>query len=164
VIVCGVDCGLSGALAFLDPGNPATVATFDIPVHLLTRGKKAKREIDIAGLVGILTAHRIDHAFVEQVASMPGQGVSSVFAFGKGYGIVLGVLASHAIPTTLVTANVWKRNICVDKSKDSSRARASQLLPRCAEQWRLKKSDGRAEAALIALYGLKQINGQGGAG
>jgi hypothetical protein len=31
--------------------------------------------------------------------------------------------------------------------------RANQLLPFCTDMWPLKKHDGRAEAALIAVYG-----------
>jgi hypothetical protein len=29
-------------------------------------------------------------------------------------------------------------------------------MPAAAGQWRLKKHDGRAEAALLALYGLRE--------
>jgi crossover junction endodeoxyribonuclease RuvC len=90
---------------------------------------------------------------------MPGQGISSTFAFGKTFGIILGVLAARGIPLTLVPAVRWKRRLHVQKSKDAARARASQLLPRCADQWRLKKHDGRAESALIALFGLHELQG-----
>jgi crossover junction endodeoxyribonuclease RuvC len=158
-LVAGIDPGLSGALFFIDPRNPVTGQAIDIPVHQLVRGGRKKRELDIAGLVGILASHRPAHAFVEQVSSMPGQGVSSTFAFGKGYGIVLGVLGAHGIPITLVTPAVWKRALGVLKAKDAARARASQLLPQCAEQWALKKHHGRAEAALLGLFGLRQLNG-----
>jgi hypothetical protein len=47
----------------------------------------------------------------------------------------------------------------VPKAKDAARARASQLLPQAAHQWPLKKHDGRAESALIALYGARQLSG-----
>jgi crossover junction endodeoxyribonuclease RuvC len=140
MVIVGIDVGLSGALAFLDPSNPSTVEIFDIPVHLLARGGKAKREIDIVELIRLLAARRITHAFVEQVSSMPGQGLSSTFAFGKGFGIVLGVLASHSIPMTLIPPATWKRALGVPAAKDGARARASQLLPQCAGQWALKKN------------------------
>jgi crossover junction endodeoxyribonuclease RuvC len=157
--IVGIDPGLSGALFFLNPDHPMTGEAVDLPIHVLTRGGKKKRELDIAGLIGILTAHRLDHVFLEQVNAMPGQGVSGVFAFGKCYGVILGVIAAHNIPLTLVAPAVWKRALGVPKAKDGARARASQLLPEAASQWALKKHDGRAEAALIALYGARQING-----
>jgi crossover junction endodeoxyribonuclease RuvC len=65
----------------------------------LTRGRKTKREVDGQGLVDLLSAELV-HAFVEQVGAMPGQGVSSVFAFGKTFGSILGVLAAHGISMT----------------------------------------------------------------
>jgi crossover junction endodeoxyribonuclease RuvC len=158
-MIVGVDPGLSGALFFFDPHNPVTGESVDLPVHLLTRGSKNKREIDIAGLIGILALRRLTHAFVEQVGAMPGQGVSGVFAFGKTYGILLGVLAARSIPLTPVAPVRWKRALGVPKAKDAARARASQLLPQAAHQWPLKKHDGRAEAALLALYGARELGG-----
>jgi crossover junction endodeoxyribonuclease RuvC len=159
MMIVGIDPGLSGAIFFIDRNHPSTGEAFDVPTHMLARGGKKKREVDIIGLIGILTSHQVDHAFVEQVNAMPGQGVSSVFAFGKIYGVILGVIATRNIPLTLVAPAVWKRALGVPKAKDGARARASQLLPEAASQWRLKKHDGRAEAALLALYGARQING-----
>jgi hypothetical protein len=43
----------------------------------------------------------------------------------------------------------------VPAEKDGARARASQLIPAGASWWPLVKHDGRAEAALIALYGSR---------
>ena len=160
-MIVGIDPGLSGALFFLDLNRLSAGEAVDLPVHLLMRGGKKKREVDVSGLIEILAGRRLEHVFLEQVSAMPGQGVSSVFAFGKTYGVILGVVAAHAIPLTLVAPAVWKRALGVPKAKDGARARASQLLPEAAAQWRLKKHDGRAEAALIALYGARQINVKG---
>ena len=52
----------------------------------------------------------------------------------------------------------WKRELGVPAGKDGARARASQLLPQAAGQWPLKKHDGRAEAALISVFGSRSIN------
>jgi crossover junction endodeoxyribonuclease RuvC len=158
-MIVGVDPGLSGALFFLDPDHPSTGEAVDLPVHILTRGGKKKRDLDIAGLSGILATRRLTHAFIEQVSSMPGQGVSGVFAFGKCYGVILGVIASLGIPSTLVPPVRWKRTLHVPKAKDGARARASQLLPEAASQWPRAGHHGRAEAALLALYGARQLGG-----
>ena len=92
---------------------------------------------------------------------MPGQGVSSVFAFGKGFGIVLGVLAANFVPLELVAPAAWKRAIGIPSGsgKDASRARASALLPHLAGHWSRSKDDGLAEAVLIALWGARKIGG-----
>src|SRR5215831_10231634 len=101
-MIVGIDPGLSGALFFMDPARLSTGEAIDLPVHVLTRGGKQKREVDIAGLIAVLALRRLTHAFVEAVGAMPEQGVSGVFAFGKCFGIVLGVVATRSIPVTLV--------------------------------------------------------------
>ena len=151
--VLGIDPGLSGAIALYTPETRALVI-YDTPTFTLTRGAKAKREPDATELARIIDASGpISHAFVEQVNAMPGQGVSSVFAFGKVYGLALGIVAANFIPLTLVAPLKWKRALSVPADKDGARARASQLLPEHAALWSRAKDDGRAEAALIAYYG-----------
>jgi hypothetical protein len=49
----------------------------------------------------------------------------------------------------------------VPKAKDGARAMASKLFPAVATQWHLKKHDGRAEAALIALCGARWLDKEG---
>lgn len=155
MIIAGIDPGLSGAIVIIDTEGSFVVS--DMPTHSLVRGGKNKREIDAHQLKHAL-GWKIDHAFVEQVNAMPGQGVSGVFAFGKAYGIIIGTLAALEIPMTFVAPVKWKRALQVPASKDGARARASQLLPQAAAQWPLIKHDGRAEAALIALYGAQTLN------
>ncbi len=156
-IILGIDPGLDGALAFMGPGQNVTV--HDIPTHRLKRGGKAKREVDLTELARILDAgaSTIAHVFLEQAGAMPGQGVTSMFAYGKVYGSILGIVAANFLPLTLVQPRRWKKAMGVPKAKDGARARASQLLPRAAGQWPLVKHDGRAEAALIALYGAREM-------
>jgi hypothetical protein len=48
-MIMGCDPCLSGALFFIEPDHPSTGEAVDLPVHMLTRGRKAKRELDIAG-------------------------------------------------------------------------------------------------------------------
>ena len=153
--ILGVDPGLGGALAFLDAGGVLEI--FDMPVHRLKRGGKAKREIDRYELARIVDAHGpVAHAFVEQVGAMPGQGVTSMFQFGRSLGIVEGVLSAGFIPTDYVAPRKWRSGLGVRAGKDGSRARASALMPGHAGLWTRVKDDGRAEAALIALYGQRQ--------
>ena len=161
-MIVGIDPGLSGALFFLDPNHLSAGEAVDLPVHLLMRGGKKKREVDVSGLIEILAGRRLEHVFLEQVSAMPGQGVSSVFAFGKAYGVILGAIAAHSIPLTLVAPIVWKRALAVPKAKDGARARASQLLPDAAHQWPRVHHHSRAEAALLALYGARKLNGAAG--
>ncbi len=154
--ILGIDPGLSGALAVIDIGPVSNCVVFDMPTLALSRGGKAKREINVHRLVGMIETAQPAHAYIEQIGAMPGQGVSSMFAMGKGYGIILGALAALGVPYTLVPPRLWKTSLRLSKDKDFSRSRASELLPAAAHQWSLKRHHGRAEAALIALWGARQ--------
>lgn len=157
MIILGIDPGLSGALCLMgDVTHHSEI--IDIPTFSLSRNGKNKREVDAIGLSNAINEHLpIKHCFIEQVGAMPGQGVSSVFAFGKSYGVIIGVLAARGIPVTYVHPRVWKKALGVPAAKDGARARASQLLPRLSAKWSRAKDDGRAEAALIAYWGIEAL-------
>src|SRR5260370_24898431 len=108
-----------------------------MPVLRLMRGGKNKGEIDAHALAALLWKEHADHVFVEHVSAMPGWGSTSLFTFGKAYGIVLGVLAAVGVPISLVAPRKWKTALQVPAAKDGARAQASQLLPAAREQWRL---------------------------
>ena len=158
MLICGIDPGLSGAVALMEAGPSFVPKILDMPTLALSRGGKNKREIDVRLLSQLIASHvPIAHAFVEQVGAMPGQGVSSVFAFGKAYGILIGVLGALGVPMTFVSPVKWKRDLGVPADKDGARARASQLLPGAADQWTRVKDSGRAESALLCLWGERYL-------
>jgi len=151
----GIDPGNTGAIAFYD-GEKLTLN--DMPVVSVVRNSKTKNRVDAALVANIIRpfATQVKHAYVELVNAMPSQGVSSVFTFGRGAGILEGVLAGLQIPYTLVTPQRWQKHQGVAKGKDASRARAAMLFPKNADDFKRKKDDGRADAALIARYGSQQ--------
>lgn len=155
-MILGFDPGLDGAFAAL---YDSTLSVADMPTNTIKRGGKSKRELDLGQLTALvklaLAGEDNAHAFVEQVGAMPGQGVSSMFSFGKSYGSILGILAALRVPVTLVPPARWKKALQVPQGKDAARHRASQLFPQHAELWPLVKHDGRAESALIAEYGRR---------
>lgn len=152
-LVLGVDPGLSGALALYDVSGGSVHSVVDMPtVDAGTGSKRIVDESTLALWVDVY-AKNIRHAYVEKVGAMPGQGVTSMFSFGTSYGIVRGIIAANMIPMTFVPPRKWKTALGVPAAKDGARARASQLLPAAASNWSRAKDDGRAEAALIALYG-----------
>jgi crossover junction endodeoxyribonuclease RuvC len=154
VIILGIDPGLSGALALYTTSDQ-TVEVFDMPVLELVRNGKKKGEVSAQALANLLAGRGIKAAFLERVNAMPGQGVTSVFSFGRSTGIVEGILAAYDIPTTLVTPQAWQKAVGQRAGKDGSRERAMQLFPAQADLFQRKKDDGRSDAALIAYYGAK---------
>lgn len=87
---------------------------------------------------------------------MPGQGVTSMFHFGKSAGYIEGVLKTKGIPFDLISPQKWKKQYDLHSDKEKSIAVCKELFPdvnllrtsRCK-----KESDGMAEALLIANYG-----------
>lgn len=152
--VIGIDPGASGAIALLV--NGAVQAIWDMPAVVLKVGRKQRRRIVAAELARIVREAGADHAFVENVNAMPGEGPAGAFAFGKAVGYAEMACAAIGVPVTTITPMEWKRGLSVPADKAGARARASQLLPQASGHWPLVKHDGRAEAALIALYGVRR--------
>lgn len=148
----GIDPGLSGGIAFYDP-MMETLET--IPMPVLKAGTGAKNILDENELARLFDDKRpsIKKVYIEMVNAMPKQGVTSTFNFGMGFGILRGIVAANILPVEFVRPTKWKKELNVPANKDSARLRASQIFPKYADQWGLKKWDGRAEAALIAYYG-----------
>lgn len=153
--ILGVDPGLSGAVALLT--SLGELSVIDVPTLEIARNGSRRREIDTAQLVTVIRELTPSHAVIERVGAMPGQGVASMFSFGRSLGQIEGILASLNVPVTHVAPAVWKRALSVPRGKDAARLRASQLLPAYAERWRGARDDGRAEASLIALWGLTNV-------
>jgi crossover junction endodeoxyribonuclease RuvC len=151
--VLGADPGLDGALGLVETSLDVVLAR-DMPVAKSGTGQR--REIVPTLLAELIKSWRPDAAFVEKVHAMPKQGVSSVFTFGLGYGTLLGVLSALEVPLILVTPNTWKRAMGLGADKSGSRAMAMRLFPRDAGLFQQVKDDGRAEAVLIAWWGLRQ--------
>jgi crossover junction endodeoxyribonuclease RuvC len=152
----GVDPGMSGALAILE--GERLIQIIDMPVVEVEINGKLKRRISPEMLVSELGMYLdfVTCAYVEKVSAMPGQGVSSMFAFGEALGLIRGIFAGLRVPCFLVPPSAWKRTLKVPQGKDASRAMAAQLWPLNAAEFKRVKDDGRAEAALIALWGSRQ--------
>jgi len=154
----GVDPGISGAIAIYDPDlNLVDVIDFPLIATKRTGRRVVRNEIDehtLADWVEGRNGHTRS-AYVEQVSSMPKQGVSSTFRFGMAYGIIRGILTAKKVPYQLVTPRKWKGMMGVGRDKDECRLQASRMFPAQSHLFSRKKDANRAEAVLIAVYGHK---------
>ena len=162
-MIFGVDPGISGAVAYLT-GNGAEV--FDMPTNEIKVGKRKTRTVNSAVLahdvLEAVLAEGIDPEFctliIEKVSARPGQGVSSMFKFGMAYGEAIGVFAALGFRIVYVTPQMWKKAFSlIGQPKDASLKAAIDLYPCCAKDLKRKKDNGRADALLIAHYGLKNL-------
>ena len=155
MIIAGIDPGKTGALAILHPDGSAEF--FDVPrVKIKGKDKPAwslwAREWCMALDLAIP-----DMVVIEDIAARPGQGVTSMFTFGRTLGFVHGLVqATTSCPVHFVTPSVWKAKLGLFNSgKGASREKCRTLYPATATYLARVKDDGRAEAALLAYYGRK---------
>ena len=113
-------------------------------------------ELFIMEMQAVVQMERDVIAAVEKVGARPGQGVTSMFNFGRSAGYIEGVLAALGISHQLVPPHQWKRDFgLIGKDKLASVMVCQRLFPavdlrrteRCTTY-----SDGKAEALLIAEY------------
>ena len=151
MIYIGIDPGLDGAIAYFNVED-GHLSIVDMPTFEVKRNNKLKREVNPAGVAHELTVANVGGVVLERVGAMPGQGVTSVFSFGRSTGIIEGILAAYEMPVSIVTPQVWQKAAVVRGGKDGSRMRACELFPNFATLFARKKDDGRADAALMAWY------------
>lgn len=156
-MIVGIDPGFSGAIALLNPFT-RYLEVHDMPV---LPNKTGKTVLDFTKLVGLLVPPRDVRivAMVEQVSAMPGQGVTSMFRLGQSLGAIEATVHGHGYEVHYATPSKWKRYFGLSSNKDISRGLAKQRFPAQASYFDRKKDDGRAEAALLALYALEKVYG-----
>lgn len=149
-MILGIDPGLSGALALIDK-NGIITEIWDMPTSAATYGKG--NIINGKLLANIMGKAKPKRVCIEQVSAMPGQGVTSMFKFGVGFGLLQGCAAAFSLPVDYVRPQEWKKPFgLIKKGKDAARTLAISKYPHIAEDLSRKKDIGRADAVLIALY------------
>lgn len=157
MIVGGIDPGKTGALCILFPDDAGLV--FRVPLVKLPKETPAWAEW--ASTWGnALCFTPPDLIVIEQVGARPGQGVTSMFTFGKSYGFAHALAAAVGCRIAFVTPAAWKPKMGIAKGadKNASREKVRNTLPRLAAAVTRVKDDGVAEAALLALYGREYLS------
>jgi hypothetical protein len=154
--IIGIDPGIQGAIALIDT-DQWTLAVIDMP---LEAGVKGKSKVSAGGLLQAIRVAQPDHAFLENVTASPQQGVTSAFSFGDGFGCARTALLASGCQLTLPRPQDWKRETKTPTEKRQATTRAAQLFPSAHSAFygpRGGAYDGRAEASLLAFYGLLML-------
>jgi crossover junction endodeoxyribonuclease RuvC len=157
-MIVGIDPGIKGAAAAYDPKRGMMVDVIDLP----TRQTGRWHEIDTSKLYGWLRRQGTDRVILENVHSMPKDGVVSAFRFGMAFGMIR-MISQEAVGSAveLVEPQVWKEYFdLTGGDKEASRQRALTLFPHCADFLARKLDHQRAEAMLIAKWGARPIIGR----
>lgn len=160
MIFIGIDPGLDGAVALVGEAGDL-IDVIDTPT--LDTGKR--RELDLTRMWAILrrATPEVVHVAIEAVHAMPGQGVTSMFSFGFGLGAWRAFIVALELPHSTVTPQAWRGLLLAGfppvseprHRKAQSAARCQQIWPDDANRFRGPRGgilDGRADAALIAMY------------
>lgn len=164
MIALGIDVGRYGALALVKShgsGMSELLDVADMPTMPLAKNGKVKHRVSgsllWADLVAAKDRHgKIDVCVVEEVSSSPQMGTTSSFEFGYSLGITVGIISCLGVPIVFSSPARWKKDMRLGSDKDLSREMASRVWPDSAEIFRRKKDDGRAEAALLALWHIQR--------
>lgn len=150
MIYLGIDPGAKGGISAINENGQVVFC------EIMSR----ESLIEICKQVLELSDNKVI-ACVEQVHAMPGQGVTSMFNFGKSAGFIEGVLETLGIGYQLVPPQKWKKEFSLSKTDKTASINVCKslypeqsLLPteRCK-----KASDGMAESLLMATYAKRRL-------
>ena len=149
--VLAVDPGLSGAVCRIGCGY------FNVRRDFRKLSDIALAIRDLAG--------DVSHAVIEFVHAMPGQGVCSMFSFGRASGVADGALAlCLACPVEEVSPQKWQNFFRQQQHLEKtdlfdSRTIAGNILPVSAPCFLKRKLDhNSADALLIAVWKLLTLS------
>ncbi len=153
-MIIGIDPGLTGALVLMTD-HGAIMHIEDMPVSAKTNGKgKQVNAVMLSDIISDLCdiAGSEPLVVIERVSAMPGQGVTSMFGFGRSLGVIEGVTAALGLSVRWVTPQKWKKHFSLlKKDKDASRTLVIEKYPKYIDYFKRKKDSGRADAVLIGL-------------
>ena len=161
----GIDPGLDGAFAVVDLHQdgqlPHLLEVRGTPTlwYTMARTKKRRRDYDVVGMHGMLAAAQsrgtvtIGGVYLERQGARPGQGVTSTFSTGMGFGLWRGLVVGAGLPLVTVQPQVWRRVCGLGKGKAAS---LRVVLERFPTQFpsHLRRHDGAADAVLLAYFGF----------
>lgn len=114
MIYIGIDPGLSGCICSY---NDVT-KTFEYYDDYILK-IKGKSEYDITVIKNIIRDINPGFACIERQHAMPGQGVTSMFKIGYGYGMMLGLLTALSVPYMITQAKAWQQTFFSSTGKDT---------------------------------------------
>jgi len=155
MLIIGIDPGITGSICFFEDGKIIDV----VEMPNMAEGKKNKRQVNGAQIYHeiykrIKNLEKKDiKVVIEQVAAMPGQGVTSMFNFGQSFGVLKGICAAMQIPMYFVRPAKWKKYFnLINSEKDASRTKAIEIFPHFSAQLSRKKDSNKADAILISSF------------
>ncbi len=161
--IIGIDPGQTGAISLLIDGDVVRVWDMPITEKLSGKGKEVNAYLlnDVIDEAIQAAGGEVESCSLERVGAGGGDtgtgkrsmGATGAFNFGRGAGVIEGVLAVKNIRVEFVSPVVWKRKFgLTGKGKDASRTLAISMWPEMSDRLKRKRDNGRSDAMLIAAY------------
>jgi hypothetical protein len=175
--IIGIDPGLQGGIAFLEDG--LLVELIKMPItKLATKTKKKVKEmtakekklhkakkpvfktktiVDSKAVYDLVLNFKPDLVVIEKPFYLGINSSVTVGTVGENVGRLYGIVEGLGHKILRVPANSWKGYFDIDADKEEAIAKAEELFPQVnlVPPKGRTKSDGMAEALLLAVYGLK---------
>lgn len=160
MIWIGIDPGQRGAMALI--GWEPELKEYDATAKLKNGPLIIPFDRDryINTLLAVETSGVECVCCIEDVHSMPKQGVASTFALGKAYGWLLGMLDAIGIPYQPIRPQTWKKEFGLNSDKTNSIDVCKRLYPgvNLVRTGRSRKEDDNmAEAVLLSTYAKRKF-------
>lgn len=175
--VLGVDPGLNGGLAIVArDGDSAPIRLLEA-IDTPTEGEGPSREVSPL-VLNFIAKWKPDAAYIERAQAMPSVrsdgthrhqgGATSAFVYGGAYFSLRLAIRGCLVPLTRIESRAWKNALELPQrsadeyrqAKEDSRQKALQLFPDTPGYFDRVMDHNRAEAALIAYYGMTLAGGR----
>lgn len=147
--ILGIDPGIRGAFALAEKSG----------VVMCEVMPESTEEI-----ISLIQNWEPTHVYIEKAQAMPKQGVSSVFSYGTGFGILIGIVKTLKLPMRLVPSREWTKSIHLGTSsgtaKERSKEAALNLFPNInflASPRSKKLHDGLIDACCLAEFARREL-------
>jgi hypothetical protein len=164
VIVAGVDPGTSPTIAVLD-SESGRISIYD-ELSAATRINGRNTSQPVPELVRFALSESqpdlvlIEHVWMRPVRGPAAQGAVSQARLVASMHLVWGVAAGLGIRVELVVPGTWKRHFRLrGGAKEDSRLKCLNVMPESARFLMRKMDHNRAEALLMARFGLETYQG-----
>jgi hypothetical protein len=164
-LVCGIDLGLEGGVAFMDLAGDEVWAAA-MPTRKNSHGGK---DVDVLALRVILRdqtrdrgCERLTRVVIEHTHAFGKERPKSIFSFGRGTGRVQALLELEGYGYEEVQPTAWKKVVLAGTKRDKAAAIGwvRGRWPRLMTQ----DKDGIADAVCLAEYARRLTLGAADAG
>lgn len=166
MIIFRKSCSPITAFMGVDPGKTGAACLF-CPSENRMRFMDWPKSDNVADVLDVLNdwskRYTIEFAVLEKVASMPKQGVKSVFTFGMNFGSWKAILQLCQIPHVILTPQAWMKGLVTASDGSDSKSRCQAVFCRMFPSMRHLLfgpkdgyKDGRGDAGLMAYVASQQ--------